>query len=49
MYPTNTKKIVGAVSFSMMNQRWRRWPNIETAMVECVSVCLALAKKGYSP
>ena len=51
MYPTNTMKIVGAVSFSMMGQRRRRWPNIETALAEsiCVSVCLALAKKGYPP
>ena len=29
-------KIVGAVSFSMIGQRRRRWPNIETALVECV-------------
>ena len=36
MYPTNTMKIVGAVSFSMMGQRQRRWPNIETALVECL-------------
>ena len=32
MYPKNTMQIVGAVSFSMMCQR--RWPNIETALVE---------------
>ena len=34
MYPTNTMKIVGAVSFLMMGRR--RWPNIETALVECI-------------
>ena len=36
MYPTNTIKIVGAVSFPMMGQRRQRWPNIETALVECL-------------
>ena len=36
MYATNTMKIVVAVSFSMMGQRQRRWPNIETALVECL-------------
>ena len=36
MYPTNMMKIVGAVSFLMMGQRRRRWPNIETALVECL-------------
>ena len=35
-YPTNTMKIVGAVSFSMMGQRRRRWSNIDTALVECL-------------
>ena len=36
MYLTNTMKIVGAASFSMMGQRLQRWPNIETALVECL-------------
>ena len=49
MYPTNTMKIVGAVSISMMGQRRRRWPNIETALVECVSDCLALEFFFISP
>ena len=40
MHPTNTMKIVGAVSFSMMGQRLRRLPNIETALVECLVKCL---------
>ena len=36
MYPTNMMKIVGAVSLSMMGQQRRGWPNIETALVECL-------------
>ena len=36
MYPTNMMKIVEAVSFSMMGQQRRRWPYIETALVECL-------------
>ena len=36
MYPTNTMKIVGAARFSMMGHLRRRWPNIETALVECL-------------
>ena len=40
MYPTNTMKIVGVVSFSMMGQRRRGWPNIETALAEVLCKCL---------
>ena len=36
MYSTYTMTIVGAVSFSIMGQRRRRWPNIETALAECL-------------
>ena len=36
MYLTNMMKIVRAVSFSMMDQQQQCWPNIETALVECL-------------
>ena len=51
MYPTNTMKIVGAVSFTMMGQRRRRWPNIETALVNVLCECLLgpSKKKRISP
>ena len=34
-YSTNTMEIIGAV-LSVKGQRRRRWPNIETALVECL-------------
>ena len=34
-------KIVGAVSFSMIGQQRRRWPSIETALVECLVLVFA--------
>ena len=50
MYPTNTMKIVGAVSFSMMGQRRRRWPDIETHWLNVLCKCLiGPSKKGYPP
>ena len=50
MYPTNMMKIVEAVSFSMMGQRRRRWPNIEIAWLNVLCKCLlGPSKKRISP
>ena len=47
--PNKHMKIVGAVNFSMMGQRRRRWTNIETALVGLVKCLLGPIKKWISP